>query len=114
VAGGNGLTTPDRIGPIETSAGLHLVAASAFREVKADGECTTVGDPVAPTPGQRVLREIPTPTPDGSTTTFSTAFPFADGSLKVYVDRLDQTAAVTSYDGAAGTFTLGFAHGWPS
>jgi hypothetical protein len=108
------VTTPDRIGPIETSGGLHLVAASAFREVKADGECTTMGDPVAPTPGQRVLREIPTPTPDGSTTTFSTAVPFADGSLKVYVDRLHQSAAVTSYDGVAGTFTLGFAHGWAS
>jgi hypothetical protein len=25
------------------------------------------------------------------------------------VDNLDQTAAVTSYDGATGSFTLGFA-----
>jgi hypothetical protein len=69
------------------------------------------GRPGSTDAGQRVLGEIPTPTPGGSTTTFSTAFPFPDGSLKVYVDRLDQTAAVTSYDGAAGTFTLGFAQG---
>lgn len=38
----------------------------------------------------------------------TTAFPFADGSLKVYVDLLDQTGAITAQDGAAGTFTLGF------
>lgn len=37
-----------------------------------------------------------------------TRFPFADGSLTVKVDLLDQTAAVTAQDGAAGSFTLGF------
>ena len=62
-----------------------------------------------PSPAQWVYDEVPTPTPDGTTTTFTLAFPFTDGSLIVKVDRLDQTAAVTSYDGAAGTFTLGFA-----
>lgn len=38
----------------------------------------------------------------------TTRFPFADGSLQVKVDLLDQTAAVTAQNGAAGTFTLGF------
>lgn len=38
----------------------------------------------------------------------TTRFPFADGSLQVKVDLLDQTAAVTAQSGAAGTFTLGF------
>lgn len=38
----------------------------------------------------------------------TTAFPFADGSLHVFVDDTDQTAKLTAQDGAAGTFTLGF------
>jgi hypothetical protein len=38
----------------------------------------------------------------------TTAFPFADNSLVVWVDATDQTAAITAQDGAAGTFTLGF------
>lgn len=39
----------------------------------------------------------------------TTAFAFADGSLSVFVDNIDQTAAITSYDGVAKTFTLAFA-----
>ncbi len=62
-----------------------------------------------PLSGQFVYDEVPTPAADGTTTTFTLAWPFADGSLLVLVDRLDQTAAVTSYNGAAGTFTLAFA-----
>ncbi len=67
------------------------------------------GSPVPPSPAQWTYDEIPTPAPDGVTTTFTLAFPFADGSLLVKVDRLDQTAALASYDGASGTFTLLFA-----
>lgn len=63
---------------------------------------------VPPQPSQPVNQET-VGTGDGATTTFTTGFPFADGSLKVFVDLLDQTAAVTSQDGATGSFTLGFA-----
>jgi hypothetical protein len=50
-----------------------------------------------------------TPASDGLVTTFTTLHPFADGSLHVYIDHVDETAAVTSYDGACGDFTLNFA-----
>ena len=71
-------------------------------------ECVA-DDPTPPPSGVWVFRDVPTPTPDGTTTTFTTTYPFIDGSLEVFVDRLDQTPAVLSYDGAARTFTLGFA-----
>jgi hypothetical protein len=38
----------------------------------------------------------------------TTVWPFANGTLKVFVDDTDQTGAITAQDGAAGTFTLGF------
>ncbi len=38
----------------------------------------------------------------------TTAWPFADGTLRVWVDNTDQTGAITAQDGALGTFTLGF------
>jgi hypothetical protein len=65
----------------------------------------------APIQGQWFYDIVPTPAADGTTVTFTlpTGYEFADGSLLVKVDRLDQTAAITSYDGAARTFTLGFA-----
>ena len=62
-----------------------------------------------PQPGTWVYDEVPTPVADGTTKTFTLAYTFADGSLLVKVDRLDQTLAVTSYDGVAKTFVLGFA-----
>jgi len=64
-----------------------------------------------PLSGQQFGPVLPVETPNGVTTTFTlpAGYEFADGSLRVYVDRLDQTAAVLSYDGAARTFTLGFA-----
>lgn len=62
-----------------------------------------------PAPGQWVNHEIVTPVPDGVTTTFSTRWPFANGSLQVWVNGTDQTASLASYDGAAGTFTFSWA-----
>lgn len=64
-----------------------------------------------PTPGEWFYDVIPTPVADGTTKTFTlpAGREFADGSLIVKVDRLDQTAAVTAYDGALRTFTLAFA-----
>ncbi len=71
-------------------------------------------DSAADTPpltGQAFGPVLPLETPDGATFTFSLSagYEFADASLRVFVDRLDQTGAVTSYDGAARTFTLAFA-----
>lgn len=64
-----------------------------------------------PEPGQRFGPITPVETPDGATYTFTLPDPytFADLSLEVFVNRLDQTAAVTSYDGATRQFTLAFA-----
>jgi hypothetical protein len=64
-----------------------------------------------PSPAQPFGPVTPVETPDGATTTFTlpAGYEFADGSLRVYVDRLDQSAAITAYDGAARTFTLAFA-----
>jgi hypothetical protein len=60
-----------------------------------------------PSTGQWVYNEIPTPAPDGTTTTFSTRWPFADGSLQLSADGTSQP--VSSYDGVAGTFETNFA-----
>jgi len=63
------------------------------------------GDQAAvPIPGQPVGPETVTMVGASGTT----ANPFATGSLRVYVDLLDQTAAVTTQNAALGTFTLGF------
>jgi hypothetical protein len=64
-----------------------------------------VTDPVAPAPGQINIRpEIATMTGANGTT----LWPFADGTLHVFVDNVEQTAKLVAQDGAAGTFTLGF------
>lgn len=64
--------------------------------------CSAADSP--PEPAQWVYGEIVTMS--GSTGT--TAFDFADGSLRVWVDDIDQTAALVSSNGAAGTFVLSF------
>lgn len=61
----------------------------------------------SPAPGQWVgIDPKETVTMSGNAGT--TAFHFADGSLSVFVDDLDQTAAIVTQDGATGTFTLSF------
>jgi hypothetical protein len=64
---------------------------------------------IPPVSGQLVTGETATPAPDGTTTTFATAAPYAPGSLRVLVDNTDQTAAITSQDPTTGSFTLAFA-----
>lgn len=82
---------------------IGATAAFICTRSDPDSPCLDTGQP-------SVEDEPATPaTGDGTTTTFETACPFADESLRVKVDDLDQTAAITSYDGAAGTFTLGYA-----
>jgi hypothetical protein len=59
--------------------------------------------PTPPAPGQQNARpEIATMTGVNGTT----LFPFADGTLRVLYDIVDQTPAIVSYDGAAGTFVM--------
>lgn len=68
-----------------------------------------VADPCPPpAPGQWVYGETPTPAPGGGRRLFFTAFPYATGSLQVFVDQIDQTAAVTETNPATGSFTLAF------
>lgn len=61
-----------------------------------------------PMTGQPVLNETPTPDPGGGNTLFYTLNPYAPGSLRVLVDDIDQTAAVTETDPQTGAFTLAF------
>lgn len=60
-----------------------------------------VGDQAPPAP--------PKEAPDGTRTTFTTEYPYAPGSFRVLVDRIDATDQVTGGDPATGTFTLSFA-----
>lgn len=46
---------------------------------------------------------------DGSNTAFSTHTPYAAGSLRVFVDGIEQTQAATETNPATGAFTLSFA-----
>jgi hypothetical protein len=70
-------------------------------------EYSSTGTPSAPALGQPSGEQTPTPAPDGVTTTFTTPANFFPGTLRVEVDGLDQTDAVTS--STANTFTLSFA-----
>jgi hypothetical protein len=70
-------------------------------------EYAAVGPAGAPALGQPSGEQTPTPAPDGVTTTFTTPANFVSGTLRVEVDGLDQTDAVTS--ATANTFTLSFA-----
>lgn len=64
------------------------------------------GDP--PVSGQPVEDETPTPDPDGVTTTFTAAYPFATGSLQVVMNgvELENGVDFIETDNAAGTFTF--------
>lgn len=55
-----------------------------------------------PSPGQWVYNELVTLTAGAGTT----QFPFADGSLHVRYDIIDQTPAIVSYDGATRDFQM--------
>lgn len=102
---------------VEDTTGGYVIGTD--RTTGAKGAMVVVAlscsgdDPDAPciAPGQPSVEDEPAtpPTGDGTTTTFATLCPFADNTLHVKVDNLNQDAAVVSYDGAAGTFTLGFA-----
>jgi hypothetical protein len=46
---------------------------------------------------------------DGETVTRTTFVPYSVGSLRVFVDNTDQTAAITASDPLTGSFTLAFA-----
>jgi hypothetical protein len=73
--------------------------------------CTQSAASNPPTPGQPFGPVIPEETPNGVITTFTlpAGYEFADGSLRVDVDLMNNTPSITSYDGAARTFTLAFA-----
>ena len=65
----------------------------------------TAAADITPTPGQWVgINPLEYVTMSGTGGT--TAFHFADRSLKVFYDNQDQTAAIVSYDGGAGTFVM--------
>lgn len=70
----------------------------------------TVPPSSAPAPGQPVNGVAPSETPDGTSSTFTSPFPYANGSLRVQVQGIDVTNfAVTELDPTAGTFRLDFA-----
>jgi hypothetical protein len=85
--------------------------AGRFADFDGYFDLVTSGDDAPPGPdaGEMVGPEVPSPTPDGDTLVFTTAYPYADLSLRVFVDNLNQTAAVTESDPETGEFTLAFA-----
>lgn len=91
-------------------AGPHSPSPEEFADFDfyIDLVGTTVAQP-APAAGQPVENELSLTQPDGSTLIFFTKYPYADGSLRVFVDNLNQTAAVTESDPTTGEFTLAFA-----
>jgi hypothetical protein len=91
-----------------SSAGPHTVHKATRFEFFFDlvGDST---DPIPPATATWISNEVPSPAADGVLVTFSTRWPYVDGSLQVWVDNTEQTAAITSEDGIAGTFTLAFA-----
>lgn len=64
--------------------------------------CDASGEDNPPAPGQWVPWTLVTLVAGAGTT----QFPFADGSLEVRYDIVDQTAAIVSYDGATGAFQM--------
>ncbi len=95
-----------------TSAGSAAYAWTGVACGGAGGDNTNSGSaaffPSAvaatpPSPGQQNNRpELVTMSGVNGTT----LWPFADGTLRVIYDTVDQTAAIVSYDGAAGTFVM--------
>jgi hypothetical protein len=65
---------------------------------------TTTSVPTPPNTGQPSAFETPTPAADGVTVTFTTAFAFFPGTLKVWVNGVDWTENIASV--TATTFTL--------
>jgi hypothetical protein len=61
-----------------------------------------------PLPAQWVYNQTPTPAPGGGRTMFYTLHPYADHSLRVYVDQMDQTSALTESNAEIGEFDLAF------
>lgn len=86
-------------------SGDHITFVSFWFDPVGDPDF----EPIPPASGQQINNESPSPITDGTTTVFTTLWPYADGSLRVYVDNLNQTAAVTESDPATGEFTLAFA-----
>lgn len=82
----------------------YSASASVARVTLAPADNTEC---VAGLPSGTPIRETAVGAGDGVDTTFSTLSPFIAGTLQVWVDGIVQYPA--SEDGAAGTFTLGFA-----
>jgi hypothetical protein len=107
----NGVTPQQWMGRREeTTSGTYSIATDStgsgcqrgFLGFVVAFECDAGSTP----PGalQIVRGEVITMVGDTGTTNF----PFAPGSLEVFVDNTDQTAAIIDQDPAAGTFQLGF------
>lgn len=114
-------------GGTQTQTGTFLAIATRdvwiYASSGADGHiphtivCDWVVNPVGwdagttPTPplsGQEVIDETPTPAPGGGNRVFYTVYPYATASLRVFVDHVEQSAAVTETDPATGKFTMAF------
>lgn len=63
---------------------------------------------VPPPAGVWVNAETPFLTDPGPPVEYQTHWPYADGAIRITVDDIDQTAALTESDPATGTFTLAF------
>jgi hypothetical protein len=93
----------------------YIAGSSAGNSLSGDTLCSFAislagfgAEPSVPVPGQRINNETPIQTSAGPPAVYQTAWPYADGSLRVFVDNLDQTAAVVETDPETGEFTLAF------
>lgn len=75
----------------------------------AGGGCCPPWDGVgSPASGQQVLMEY-IADGDGSTTTFTTGYPYSAGSLRVYFNSVNKTYDKTEDDPTTGDFSVGTA-----
>lgn len=111
------LTVTGSFTPVSAQTSYVTASIGAFAHVPHSTVVDFWIDPVGwggsvgsqpPQSGQPIKGDIPTPAPGGGRKTFTTTWPYAQGSLHVYVDQTDQTSAVTETDPSAGTFTLAF------
>ena len=90
-----------------TATGSVSVAWGGFAVALTSAGCGTNPLPLA---GEAIDYETSPTTPDGTTTLYSTTYPYKDGTLNVYVDGIRLVDAdVTETDPVAGTYTLAFA-----
>jgi hypothetical protein len=113
-SGGVALGSAMIMRPVATSSGSERLTGLIYGNnnfqfwVTAAFQGTVSATDNPPSPGQDIGWVVPTEVTDGEDFTWAMPFPFSDGSLEVRLDGMDQSSAITSYDGVCGEFTVSF------